>query len=171
MREFYWPLRLNRSDPPISPRHHSSDNRSSETISTLMQTPIPSMITLRDTSIREQSISSIKESNNSSYFRGSSFNNSGYNSSTFSSRERDCSSPFLNSAGSNMGQFNNLASLGSRENNSIILRDSGPISHRVLSNRFLSSGIDQRIIKQSTEDCRRLLQQVIIFSQMFNSID
>lgn len=136
-----------------------------------MQTPIPSMITLRDTSIREQSISSIKESNNSSYFRGSSFNNSGYNSSTFSSRERDCSSPFLNSVGSNMGQFNNLASLGSRENNSIILRDSGPISHRVLSNRFLSNGIDQRIIKQSTEDCRRLLQQVNLFKLLVNSLN
>lgn len=155
-----------RSEPPISPRHHASivNNRSSETISTLIQTPIPSMITLRDTSIREQtSSSSIKDSNASSaYFRGSSFNNnSGYTSSTFSSsRERDCSSPFLNSSASNSSQYNNLSSLGSRENNSIILRDSGPIAHRVASNRFLSGGIDQRIIKQSTEDCRRLLQQV-----------
>lgn len=167
-RIFLAKFHIKRSEPPISPRHHASivsNNRSSETISTIMQTPIPSMITLRDTSIREQSSLSIKDSSNaSSYFRGSSFNNnSGYNSSTFSSsRERDCSSPFLNSSGSNSNssQYNNLSSLGSRENNTIILRDSGPIAHRVASNRFLSSGIDQRIIKQSTEDCRRLLQQV-----------
>jgi hypothetical protein len=132
-----------------------------------MQTPIPSMI-LRDTSIREQSSSSIKDSQTSSYFRGSSYNtNSGYNSSTYSSRERDCSSPFLNSSsGSNsLAPFNNnnQLQLGSRENNSIILRDSAAIQHtpRVASNRFLSGGLDtQRIIKQSTEDCRRLLQQV-----------
>lgn len=145
-----------------------------------MQTPIPSMI-LRDTSIREQSSSSsIKDSQ--PYFRGSSYNNninnnnnsnSGYNSSsTYSSRERDCSSPFLNSSsGSNsMSPYNNNSnqlSLGSRENNSIILRDSGVIhqhSPRVASNRFLSGGLDaQRIIKQSTEDCRRLLQQVSVY--------
>jgi hypothetical protein len=131
-----------------------------------MQTPIPSMI-LRDTSIREQSSSSsIKDSQASSYFRGSTFNtnnSAGYNSSTFSSRERDGSSPFLNS--SNLAPFNNqLSSLGSRENNAIILRDSGQIhnSPRVASNRFLSGGLDQRIIKQSTEDCRRLLQQVSV---------
>jgi hypothetical protein len=65
-----------------------------------------------------------------------------------------------------MSPYNNSnqLSLGSRENNSIILRDSGVIhqhSPRVASNRFLSGGLDaQRIIKQSTEDCRRLLQQV-----------
>lgn len=134
-----------------------------------MQTPISSMI-LRDTSIRnEQSSSSIKDSQTSSYFRGSSFNttNSGYNSSTFSSRDGDCNSPFLNSSNgsSNLPPFNNqLPSLGSRENNSIILRDTAAIQHtpRVASNRFLSGGLDQRIIKQSTEDCRRLLQQVRI---------
>jgi hypothetical protein len=131
-----------------------------------MQTPIPSMI-LRDTSIREQSSSSsIKDSQASSYFCGSSFNtNSGYNSSTYSSRDRDCSSPFLNSTSgqSNVVPFSNqISSLGSRENNSIILRDSGAIHNtsRVASNRFLSGALDQRIIRQSTEDCRRLLQQV-----------
>jgi hypothetical protein len=143
-----------------------------------MQTPIPSMI-LRDTSIREpSSSSSIKDSQaSSSYFRGSSYNNSisnsGYNSSTYSSRERDCSSPFLNTSSSggnspsyhNIHHNNQLSSLGSRENNSIILRDSGVIQQhtpRVASNRFLSGGLcdTQRIIKQSTEDCRRLLQQV-----------
>lgn len=34
-------------------------------------------------------------------------------------------------------------------------------SSRTASNRLLTHGLDQRIIKQSTEDCRRLLQQVI----------
>lgn len=192
MKKIQYDSLQNRSDPPISPRHHASiasNNRSSETISSIMQTPIPSMI-LRDTSIREQSSSSsIKDSSqtSSSYFRGSSYNNnlnnntnnnsnSGYNSSsTYSSRERDCSSPFLNSSGgsNSMPQpYNNSNSnqllLGSRENNSIILRDSGSIQQhtpRVASNRFLSGGLDtQRIIKQSTEDCRRLLQQVSNFS-------
>jgi hypothetical protein len=149
-----------------------------------MQTPIPSVI-LRDTSIREQSSSSIKDSQTSSYFRGSSFSNnnnisnSGYNSSTFSSRERDCSSPFLSGSGSPYNNNNNNSSqllLGSRENNSIILRDSGAIQQhtpRVASNRFLSGGFDtQRIIKQSTEDCRRLLQQVSaqLFETPFESL-
>lgn len=121
---------------------------------------------LRDTSIREQSSSSSNQDSQASlYFRGSSFNNnSGYNSSTFSSRERDCSSPFLSNSGpNNLSAYNNqLLSLGSRENNAIIMRDSAPIYSvsRVASNRFLSGGLDQRIIKQSTEDCRRLLQQV-----------
>jgi hypothetical protein len=122
-----------------------------------MKNPIPSMI-LRDTSIREQlSSSSIKEN---AYFN----NNSGYNSSTFSSRERDCSSPFLNSNSgpNNLISFNNqLSSLGSRDNNTIGLRDNAPNqSSSRASNRFLFGGLDQRIIKQSSEDCRRLLQQV-----------
>lgn len=104
---------------------------------------------LRDTSIREQLSSSIKES--------SSFNiNSNYNSSTFLSRERDCSSPYLSS--SNCGSSNNQ----SRENNVALLRENHLVHNtpRVASNRLLSGGLDQRIIKQSTEDCRRLLQQV-----------
>lgn len=41
----------------------------------------------------------------------------------------------------------------SRDYNSIYGNNAG-------SNRFLSGGLDQRIIKQSSEDCRRLLQQV-----------
>lgn len=141
---------------PLSPRHHGSNNRSSETIASVMQPPLPSMI-LRDTSIREQlSSSSIKDS--------SSFNSySGYNSSTFSSHERENSSAFLSSGSNNLAPCNNLlSSLGSRDNNSIILRDCTQVlnASRVGSNRFLSGGLDQRIIKQSSEDCRRLLQQV-----------
>jgi hypothetical protein len=124
-----------------------------------MQNPLPSMI-LRDTSIREQlSSSSIKDS---AYFNG----NSGYNSSTFSSRERDCSSPFLNSSSgpNNVTPFSNqLSSLGSRDNNSVCVRDAPPVHNSSrASNRFLYGGLDQRIIKQSSEDCRRLLQQVSV---------
>lgn len=165
-----------RSDLPISPRHHASaasnNNRSSETISSIIQTPIPSMI-LRDTSIREQSSLSVKDSQtSSSYFRGSLYNNNNNSSfNSYSSRERDCSSPFYGSSGSNnlpsslaisnssSTNSNGQLSLGSRENNSIIMRDNA--TTRVASNRFLSGGLDaQRIVKQSSEDCRRLLQQV-----------
>lgn len=136
---------------------------------------------LRDTSIREpSSSSSIKDSQSSSYFRGSSYNTNNSSFNSYSSREPDCSSisisPFSGSNGSNNlsssfaisnnngnnGQF----SLGSKESSSVILRDNNATtvqhsSPRVASNRFLSSGLDtQRIIKQSSEDCRRLLQQV-----------
>lgn len=50
-----------------------------------------------------------------------------------------------------------------QENNSMLLRDSLPqrLSSNVISNRIYNGGgLDQRIIKQSSEDCRRLLQQV-----------
>ena len=123
----------------------------------MLQTQLPSMI-LRDTSIREQSSSSsIKDS--------SSFNlNTGYNSSTFASHDQ-CSSSFLNSNNGlhSLTSFHNqLMPLGSQNNNAVASRDSVSIhsSSRIASNRLLSGGIDQRIIKQSTEDCRRLLQQV-----------
>lgn len=122
-------------------------------------TPILTTLTLRDTNIREQAPlpPSLRES---SYFRGSTLTNSGINSSTFLSRERDCSSPFI----VNSGQYGSL--IGARENSCLLSRvDSNcspmaTITHRTPSSRFLTSGIDQRIIKQSTEDCRRLLQQV-----------
>lgn len=146
-----------RSEPSTSPRHYGTNNRSSETISSIMmQTQVPSMI-LRDTSIREQlSSTSIKDS--------SSYNiSTGYNS-PFASRDQ-CGSSFINSNNglNSLNSFHNpLMPLGSRDNNAVVLRDSA-INHsstRVASNRFLSGGLDQRIIKQSTEDCRRLLQQV-----------
>jgi hypothetical protein len=143
---------VRRSEPPISPRHHASitsNNRSTETLQNLSTpTPLSSTITLRDSSIREQPI--LKDS---TYFRGSSYtsnNSSGFNSSIYSSRERDCGSPFRNSSGlipSSVLQYSGVAP--TRENNS-----------KVAPNRLLTSGIDQRILKQSTEDCRRLLQQV-----------
>lgn len=43
--------------------------------------------------------------------------------------------------------------------------DPSNIQHRTASNRLLTHGLDQRIIKQSTEDCRRLLQQVAEISR------
>lgn len=134
----------NRSEP-LSPRHHGSNNHSSEALSNMMQNPMPSMI-LRDTSIREQFANKDSSSLNT---------HSGYTSSTFSSRERDNSSAFLSSTCNNLAPSNNLLS-------SLAQRESTPIlsASRTGSNRFLSGGLDQRIIKQSSEDCRRLLQQV-----------
>lgn len=126
----------------------------------MLQTQVPSMI-LRDTSIREQ-LSSPSIKDNSSYNI-----NASYTSSAFPSREQ-CGSSFLN--GSNglksLNSFQHqLITLGSRDNNASVLRDSSSVlsKSRVASNRFLSNGIDQRIIKQSSEDCRRLLQQVNSF--------
>lgn len=130
-------------------------------------------LTLRDTNIRESatpqqhtpSLPPHSQLRESSYFRGSTLTNSGINSSTFLSRERDCSSPFI----ANAGQYGSL--VGARENSCLISREScistplslGGMAHRTPSSRFLTSNIDQRIIKQSTEDCRRLLQQVSLF--------
>lgn len=109
-------------------------------------------MTLRETNIREQT-------NESCYFQPSNLRSSVINntnhSSAFLARDRDCCSPYTN----------NLC--GSREINSK-LRDSVAtinMSHRVLSSRFLSNSIDQRILKQSTEDCRRLLQQATAIAE------
>lgn len=173
-----------RSDSPVSPRHAAalaavagatpSLTDCSLTID-LNTSPLPSpgistsamvtTLTLRDTNIREYvpltsgplSLPSthLRES---SYFRGSTLTNSGINASTFLLRERDCSSPFI----ANAGQYGSL--VGARENSCLISRENCitpmNMAHRTPSSRFLTSNIDQRIIKQSTEDCRRLLQQV-----------
>lgn len=110
------------------------------------------MMTLRETNIREQT-------NESCYFQPSNLRSSAINntnhSSAFLARDKDCCSPYTN----------NLS--GSREINSK-LRDSVATinqSQRVLSSRFLSNSIDQRILKQSTEDCRRLLQQATAIAE------
>lgn len=137
------------------------------------------MIPLRDTSIREISNLPVKDS--SICFRNSSiYNNSGtvFQSQlpsattttvvpSMGKRERDCNSPFMQNGPMSLATPAEYASaqalLGSRENNSIILRETSniqPTAARIASNRFLSTGLDQRILKQSTEDCRRLLQQV-----------
>lgn len=158
-----------------SPRHHNSiltSDRSLETISSAITSPrhsnspllaehsldgltgsrtIETIIHLRDTNIRDPP----QQLRDSSYFRGSSVMNSC--TSSLSGRDRDCSSSYL--AGHQYGSL-----IGARENSSLKSRDNciTPMSHRTPSSRLLSSGIDQRIIKQSTEDCRRLLQQVRI---------
>lgn len=120
---------------------------------------------LRDTSIREPNLPP-KDNN---FFR----NSLAMQLPTTLISGRDCNSPY--NMASNYQQStditipNYLAGttgtgvggglLGSRENNnaSIVLRES---NNRMASHRLLASGIDQRIMKQSTEDCRRLLQQV-----------
>lgn len=145
-----------RSEQPISFESNLSHNYSSETLSGISQ---PSVI-LRDTSIREHSSSPpIKDSQ--TFYRGSLFGaHTDHNSSRYQLRERECklSSNKLNIISPMVIQ---TSCSGSKENNTNVLREGMAYSmSRVASNRFLSSALDQRIIKQSTEDCRRLLQQV-----------
>lgn len=106
----------------------------------------------------------------SAYFRGSTLANSGgHAASTFTMRG-DCASPYgaTGVGDAYLGhQYGSL--LGARENSCLLSRESciavtpmqtlGLGGHRTPSSRFLTSGLDQRIMKQSTEDCRRLLQQ------------
>uniref|UniRef100_A0A182K9G4 non-specific serine/threonine protein kinase n=1 Tax=Anopheles christyi TaxID=43041 RepID=A0A182K9G4_9DIPT len=177
-----------KTEPPSSsPKHQQIspamssglNNHSSETLHGLLSAAqqvgsvgvsaaLPTMSTgvimLRDTSIREQQ-PVLKDS---SYFRGVSYtSSSGFTDASLyqlaSLRERDCSSTYLtgtvgllpSSLSSNVAST--LAS--SRDSNSIVLRESGILSSRISSSRLLSSNIDKRILQQSTEDCRRLLQQ------------
>lgn len=167
-----------RSDPPVSPRHHTSvSERNSEPLpTTAINTPLASMMTLRETNIRDPPQQLLKEHCSTASFRNSmSFNNASLNSTTYLSRtvvggnvERDCNLPFISSNVTSQvpmltSQFSNLSSTG-RESNSMLMRDGPSYSnmiHRLPSSRLLSNSIDQRILKQSTEDCRRLLQQVI----------
>uniref|UniRef100_A0A182PKL5 non-specific serine/threonine protein kinase n=1 Tax=Anopheles epiroticus TaxID=199890 RepID=A0A182PKL5_9DIPT len=158
-------------------------NQSSETLAGLLSAaqqagsgvsaPLPAMSTgvimLRDTSIREQQ-PVLKDS---SYFRGVSYtSSSGFTDASLyqlaSLRERDCSSTYLTGPGTvgllpsslSSNVAGTLAAAASaRESNAIVLRESGILSNRISSTRLLSSNIDKRILQQSTEDCRRLLQQ------------
>lgn len=122
--------------------------------------PMPSLLTLRDTSIRDQSpfpsasatvsstIQYLRDSNGG-IFSGTSLVGTGRGRSS-----RDFYSPFC-------GVYCSLANTG-RENSVLLSRDMGPSScypSRASSFR-LTADLDQRIMKQSTEDCRRLLQQV-----------
>lgn len=130
---------------------------------------------LRDTSIREPNLPS---KDGSSFFRNSlamygSGNSTGLAGTTTTTHQlpttmiggRDCSSPYggFQQPTSDVTMPSYLAgTLGSRENNSTptssVLRES---TNRIAAaHRFMAGGIDQRIMKQSTEDCRRLLQQV-----------
>lgn len=113
---------------------------------------MPTVITLRDTSIREQCASPTASSNmhlfrdNNGICRGSYIG--------LTRMDRDCTSP-------NYGQYSMNSS--GRESLCHMSRDSSMSNgfpSRVPSSRLLASTIDQRIMKQSTEDCRRLLQQV-----------
>lgn len=188
-------LGINNNSPPqqpimqrtesSSPRHNSilTSDRSLETISSTITSPrhtnsslltdhsletiagtnngrtIETIIHLRDTNIRDPP----QQLRDSSYFRGSSVLNSC--TSTLLTRDRDCSSLYL--AGS--GQYGSL--IGARDNSCLRSRDNCitpmNVNHRTPSSRLLSSGIDQRIIKQSTEDCRRLLQQVRSLQKLY----
>lgn len=68
--------------------------------------------------------------------------------------DRDCTSP-------SYGQYS--INSGGRESSCHMSRDNSMNNGfvgRAPSNRLLATTIDQRIMKQSTEDCRRLLQQV-----------
>jgi hypothetical protein len=59
--------------------------------------------------------------------------------------------------------FNLQTELEQRNSNPIFPRETKITNSPSLassSNRFLASALDQRIMKQSSEDCRRLLQQV-----------
>lgn len=150
----------------MSPRHHTSVTANDRIVADpQIASPAPTMI-LRDTSIREPNL----PSKDSSFFRNSMAmysNNSGLGATTQQLPTtligRDCNSPY----GTAPYQPNDITSipsylagptgLGSRENNASILRES---TNRIASHRYLASGLDQRIIKQSSEDCRRLLQQV-----------
>lgn len=141
------------------PRHHTSITNNERPLEA-----IPSMITLRDTNIREQvppspssALYHLRENVGSgadgSYFRGS----AAFVGMGRDRIERECNSSY--------GQYGSL--VGGREHSCLSSRDNcatpmgNCLPHRTPSNRLLSSGLDQRIIKQSTEDCRRLLQQVI----------
>lgn len=132
-------------------------------------------MTLRDTSIRETSLplTTTKEASNggnsnasaSSYFRGSMYNNSGINVTTqqlpttlIGARESFSLAPDqFGGYGGGSGQQQQQ-----QQHYGAVLRDTGnlPPPSRLASNRLLAAGLDQRILKQSTEDCRRLLQQV-----------
>ncbi|XP_031635678.1 serine/threonine-protein kinase par-1 isoform X2 [Contarinia nasturtii] len=137
-----------------------SNNHSTLASSTeLPLEPMPSLMTLRDTSIREQCPSpSATVSSTLHYLRDSNggiFCGTPIHGSSRERSSRDFHSPYG-------GAYSSLATTG-RENSVLLSREMGPngaYQHRASSNRLLmTAGLDQRIMKQSTEDCRRLLQQ------------
>lgn len=160
-------------DPSISPRHHHMSINAAD-----LQSPL--IGPLRETNIREQpqlresaiftppqpTVASMRTST------GGYNTPSGLSSNLFLNRERE----FVNNPGGG-GQHSPLfpvtppslagCGTGLKESSTALIQkeiqsgiSSLGISHRAPSNRLLSSGIDQRILKQSSEDCRRLLQQV-----------
>lgn len=133
-----------------------SNNHSSLALSTeLPLEAMPSTMTLRDTSIREQSPSPSKMGSSVIHYlresNGVLFNGTPIIGAVREQRSREMHPPY---------GYTNLG----RENSCMLSRDMTPSNcfvNRASSNRLLMTpGLDQRIIKQSTEDCRRLLQQV-----------
>ncbi|XP_055840590.1 serine/threonine-protein kinase SIK2 isoform X2 [Episyrphus balteatus] len=165
-------------ETPISPRHHQksqqqqnhqyvlSADRANCSASVLLSSTsscyndhgIP---LLREAIIRDQvspapsRCSNVKQLQRGSYlYNSTNSNNHCHNSSNklssattsaFLARERECSSPY--SVSSNHGL---------RENNAFAMRD--PLCNRLACN------LDQRILKQSSDDCRRLLRQATAIS-------
>lgn len=140
-----------------------SNNHSSLALSAeLPLEAMPSTLTLRDTSIREQSPSpSAMGSSVLHYLResnGGLFSGPPIVVANREQRSREMHPPYAVAVA-----YTGLAATG-RENSCSLSRDMGAsncYAHRASSNRLLMTpGLDQRIVKQSTEDCRRLLQQV-----------
>lgn len=116
---------------------------------------------LRDTSIRETSIKETAPcAGPNSYFRGSIYNNSGTTTQALPTTLIGAREAYSLAPDYGYGQYG-------------VLRDTGnlPPPSRLASNRFLAAGLDQRILKQSTEDCRRLLQQVGGSFHLYISVD
>lgn len=143
-------------DLNISPRSSPSQAVLSQSRATISAVPL---LPPRESNILESIMLPTKLRD----FRGSTLTNSTVTSSTILMRpdRTECSSPY-SIAAANLGQYGSMLSTcdsgcqKSRENCAAALG----MAIRSPSNRFLNNGLDQRIIKQSTEDCRRLLQQV-----------
>lgn len=154
----------NRNEQSLRQPHTSIISNADKTMES-----IPSVITLRDTSIREQCPSpTINASSNLHLFRDNSSigycRGSSYLGLARDRIDRECHSSIN-------GQYS--LNTSGRESSCLLSRDncmSSCFQHRSPSNRLLASGIDQRIIKQSTEDCRRLLQQVRSINIIFVNI-
>lgn len=142
-----------RETPSLSPRHQQA-------VATNVGYDDPGLVLmpLRDTNIRTEHRENVPPTPNPhmrQHMYGSQMSNCNSNaklssiaSSAFLAKEREVSST-----------FNTNPHI--RDSVSYLNYSTQPVPpHRSPSNRLLSSGLDQRILKQSSEDCRRLLQQV-----------
>lgn len=136
-----------RTEHPLSQRQSSLV---SERSTDILNSPLPSMMTLRETNIRNEGSGQQQQPNNRTF---NSVMNSGVSSLNFLARERDNNAIYNRISNS----IRDSAMFSAKEMNSRILS----MPHRgAPTTRLPSTGIDQRIMKQSSEDCRRLLQQV-----------
>lgn len=155
-------------DPSISPRHHhmsaNVELQGSLIGGTLRESNIREQHQLRESAIFTPGVvgAGLRTAAATGYNTGS-----GLSSNLFLSRERE----FINNPGGHSPLYPvtpaGLLTTGPKESSTTLIQkeiQSGinlmGISHRAPSNRLLASGLDQRILKQSSEDCRRLLQQV-----------